>query len=94
MGKWLHSGLRRDVRVVVASLGRPTDRACKTALESHYGERVTPKTFHGALSALVDAGHLVRETDGIQDRYALTPAGEQSLRAHHDWAQECLAESE
>jgi DNA-binding PadR family transcriptional regulator len=84
--KWLRSGLRRDVCVVVAAAGDdPTAQECKAALEDRYGDRVEPKTFYGALDALVDAGHLRERTDGIHDRYALTEAGERALRAQVEW---------
>lgn len=85
MGRWLTSGLRRDVCAVIDGLERPTGQECKAALEDHYGERVTPRTFYGALDALVEAGHLRADEDGIHDRYALTEAGERALAAHREW---------
>jgi DNA-binding PadR family transcriptional regulator len=88
--KWLRSGLRRDVCVVVAAEGDRTAQEYKASLESHYGERIAPETFYGALSALVDAGHLDERTDGIHDRYQLTDAGERALRDHHAWMIEAL----
>jgi DNA-binding PadR family transcriptional regulator len=89
-GRWLHSGLRRDVCVVVASLDRPTAQRAKSTLARRYDERIEPRTFYGALDALVDGGHLERETDGIHDRYALTPAGARLMDAHFAWVRERL----
>jgi DNA-binding PadR family transcriptional regulator len=88
--KWLRSGLRRDICVVVASAGSPTAQECKAALESHYGDRVDPSTFYGALGTLTDTGHLAETADGIHDRYQLTDAGERALRDHYDWVEETL----
>jgi DNA-binding PadR family transcriptional regulator len=83
--RWLQSGLRRDICVIVAGLDDPTGQQAKAALERHYDDRVRPKTFHGALEALVTDGFLSRRQDGLADRYALTDAGERHLRAHHEW---------
>ncbi len=88
MSRWLQSGLRRDVCVVVHALGEPTGQEAKTALETHYDERVAPDRFYGAVETLVDTGHLAERADGIHDRYTLTPAGERALRAHHEWLDE------
>lgn len=62
-----------------------TVTAAKTALEAHYDERIDPGRYHGAVDALVRQGYLEREADGLQDRLALTPAGEAALEAHADW---------
>jgi len=83
--RWLASGLRRDVCVVVHALGEPTGQQTKTRLEDHYDERVAPDRFYGALDALVDAGHVEERVDGIHDRYTLTEAGERALLAHREW---------
>jgi DNA-binding PadR family transcriptional regulator len=83
--RWLQSGLRRDICVVVAGLDDPTGQQAKAALERHYDDRVQPKTFHGALEALVDGGFLSRTRDGLADRYALTEAGRDRLLDHHGW---------
>jgi len=88
--KWLRSGLRRDICVVVASEGTPTAQECKAALESRYGERIEPKTFYGALETLTDTGHLAKTADGIHDRYELTEAGERALHDHYAWVTETL----
>jgi DNA-binding PadR family transcriptional regulator len=90
-GKWLRSGLRRDICVAVASADEPTAQECKAALESQYSERIEPKTFYGALDALTDAGHLDKRVDGLDDRYSLTAAGERALRDHYAWVEDALS---
>lgn len=94
VSRWLASGLRRDVCVVVHALGEPTGQQAKARLEEHYGDRVAPDRFYGAVDALVDAGHLEERVDGIHDRYALTASGERALRAHREWLCERVAMSE
>jgi DNA-binding PadR family transcriptional regulator len=88
--RWLQSGLRRDICVIVAGLDDPTGQQAKAALERHYDDRVRPKTFHGALEALVDSGFLSRTQDGLADRYALTDAGRRRLLDHHAWVESTL----
>jgi DNA-binding PadR family transcriptional regulator len=83
--RWLQSGLRRDICVIVADLDDPTGQQAKAALERHYDDRIRPKTFHGALDALVDKGFLSRTQDGLADRHALTDAGRRRLLDHHAW---------
>jgi DNA-binding PadR family transcriptional regulator len=90
-GKWLRSGLRRDVCVVVARERDPTAQECKAAVESRYDDRIDPTTFYGALDALTEAGHLTRTVDGVHDRYELTDAGERALRDHHAWVDAALS---
>ncbi len=70
---------------MVHALAEPTGQRTKARLEEHYGDRVAPDRFYGAVDALVDAGHLAERTDGIHDRYALTDAGERALREHREW---------
>ncbi|MFC6726128.1 PadR family transcriptional regulator [Halobium palmae] len=88
MAKWLQSGLRRDICVVVAGLDEPTDRAVKRGIETKYGETVRPKTFHGAMRELVEIGYLDEEADGLQDRYALTELGRDRLAEQFEWMRE------
>lgn len=90
MTRWLQSGLRRDICVVVAAEADPTETDVKTALEAHYGDRVRPSQFHGAIDALVRQGHLERQPDGLQDRLSLTPGSREALETHVDWLQESL----
>lgn len=88
--RWLQSGLRRDICVIVASVDEPTETSLKTALEAHYGERVRPGQFHGAVDALVRQGHLDRRPDGLQDRLLLTEDARAALTAHAQWLIESL----
>ena len=90
--KWLRSGLRRDICVVVASEGTATAQQCKAAVESRYDDRINPKTFYGALDALTDTGHLTKTVDGLHDHYELTEAGERALRDHYEWVDRALAD--
>lgn len=90
MTKWLQSGLRRDICIVVADLGSPTGHEVKRAIEAHYEETVRPKTFRGAMSELEKTGHLESEVDGVYDRYSLTPGGERRLYEQYEWMQEKL----
>jgi DNA-binding PadR family transcriptional regulator len=92
MAKWLRSGLRRDICVVVASEGSPTAQECKAAIESRYDDRLDPATFYGALEALTDGGHLEKTVEGLHDRYELTDAGREALTDHYDWVSSALSE--
>lgn len=60
MAKWLQSGLRRDICVLVHALDAPTGQRLKRDLEARYEDHVRPRQFYGALDALVDNGHLAR----------------------------------
>lgn len=84
MTKFLQSGRRRDICALLAG-ERLQAQALKSALEDHYGTRIEPQSFYGALDALEEAGFVERETDGIHDVYVLTEAGEQRLHEHVDW---------
>ncbi|MFW5938016.1 MAG: PadR family transcriptional regulator [Halanaeroarchaeum sp.] len=90
MSRWLQSGLRRDLCVVVFALDEPTGQQAKTALEDHYDDRLEPRAVHGALDELERAGYLTRTVDGLQDRYALTDAGEAALLDHYEWLRESI----
>jgi DNA-binding PadR family transcriptional regulator len=94
MNRWLQSGLRRDLCVVVRALEEPTGQQAKAALEAHYDDRLEPRTVHGALDELETAGYLTRRTDGLHDRYALTDAGEAALLEHYEWLQESIETSD
>ncbi len=85
MAKFLASGQRRDILVLVYRHENPRAGKLKQALESHYDERMRPREFQGALDSLVDLGYLSRHVDGVHDRYELTAAGEQSLLDHYEW---------
>jgi DNA-binding PadR family transcriptional regulator len=89
--KFLQSGRRRDMCALLA--GDPMQaQALKSRLESHYDERIEPKSFYGALDALEEGGFVEPRTEGIHDVYALTEAGERRLREHYAWLSEQLGE--
>jgi len=56
MSKWLESGLRRDVCVVVAGEGSPTQQSVKRAVERKNDDRIRPKRFNGSVRKLESAG--------------------------------------
>ncbi|MDB2237688.1 helix-turn-helix transcriptional regulator [Halorubrum ezzemoulense] len=91
MTKWFHSGRRRDLCALLYEHGELRAQSLKSRLESHYDERIDPGSFYGTLSALVEAGHLRRRTEGIADVYALTEAGEAALLDHYAWLGERIA---
>lgn len=92
MPRWLQSGLRRDICIVVAGAENPTESDVKRGLERRYGSRVRPKTFHGALDALESQGLLDRTVDGVHVRVSLTERGETDLRAQYEWMTDALAD--
>jgi DNA-binding PadR family transcriptional regulator len=85
VSKWLESGLRRDVCVVLAGEGHPTQQSVKRAVERKNDDRIDPKRFRGAVQKLESAGLVDREQDGLHDRLSLTDAGERRLRDHREW---------
>lgn len=91
MTKFLQSGRRRDLCALLAG-ERLQAQALKSRLESHYDERIEPKSFYGALDAMEDGGFVATETDGIHDVYVLTEAGEKRLHEHYDWLTDQLTE--
>ncbi|APX95619.1 PadR family transcriptional regulator [Natronorubrum daqingense] len=96
MSKWLQSGRRRDICVLLAgaSDGELRGQQLKSRLESRYDDHLEPKSFYGSLSALVDAGFVEERTEGIHDVYALTDGGDKRLREHAEWIQTCLENGE
>ncbi|ELY88250.1 PadR family transcriptional regulator [Natrialba hulunbeirensis JCM 10989] len=112
MTKWLQSGRRRDICVLLAAAsgsdtedtvdatddtasqaahrGELRGQQLKSQLESHYDDRIEPKSFYGTLSALVDTGFVEKRTEGLHDVYALTEAGERRLYDHYEWMSACL----
>ena len=91
MARWLQSGTRRDLCVLLAGAedGLPAQKL-KTRLEAHYDDRIDPSTFYGALEDLERKGFVESRTDGLSDVYDLTAAGERRLRDHADWLREEL----
>ena len=63
-------------------------QALKSRLESHYDERIDPRSFYAALDALEDAGFIEARTEGIHDIYSLTDPGDRLLREHVQWVLE------
>jgi len=90
MTKWLQSGRRRDICILLAGEDGLNAQTLKTRLERHYDERIDPQSFYGALSAMVDSGFLQKETEGIADLYSLTDAGAARLDEQHAWMCEQL----
>jgi len=90
--KWLQSGLRRDVCILLADGDERHGQALKAAIADHYDERIDPARFYGALDALVDTGHLDVHEDGLHDAYALTDAGRSMVEGHFRWMREHVAE--
>ena len=92
MSKWLRSGRRRDICVLLAAAddGELRGQQLKSRLESHYDDRLEPKSFYGSLSALVDAGFVEKRTEGLHDVYALTDAGERRTQEHAGWVRACF----
>lgn len=90
MAMWLESGTRRDMCVLLYEANELRGQELKRKLETHYDERIPPKRFRGRLEALVSGGHVERRTEGIEDVYALTDPGEESLETHYDWVCERL----
>jgi DNA-binding PadR family transcriptional regulator len=91
MATFLQSGRRRDICALLAG-ERLQAQALKSRLESHYDERIEPRSFYGALDQLGEAGFLETHADGIHDVYTLTDAGERRLRDHYAWLGEQLGE--
>jgi DNA-binding PadR family transcriptional regulator len=92
MTRFLQSGRRRDVCALLAG-EQLQAQALKSRLESHYDERIDPRSFYAALESLQDNGFLERQEDGIHDVYVLTDAGESRLREHHEWLTTQLEQS-
>ncbi|MFP8954209.1 PadR family transcriptional regulator [Natrialbaceae archaeon A-arb3/5] len=90
MSKWLPSGRRRDMCVLLAAEDGLRGQQLKSRLESHYDDHLEPKSFYGSLTALVESGFVEKQTEGIHDVYALTDAGERRVQAHYAWMSDCL----
>jgi DNA-binding PadR family transcriptional regulator len=88
MTKWLQSGTRRDVCILLYGAGEVRLKELEARLEDHYGERRDPDRFRRKVEKLVDAGHLEKDVDGLHDVYALTAAGERALEDHVAWLRE------
>lgn len=91
--RWLQSGRRRDLCYVLYDEGPLQAQALKSRLEARYDDRIDPKSYYGALDALVENGHLELRESGIHDEYALTDAGREMLETHAEWVRERVGES-
>ncbi|MFB6165406.1 MAG: PadR family transcriptional regulator [Haloarculaceae archaeon] len=89
MTRWLQSGTRRDLCVLLAGAdgGELPAQKLKTRLERHYEDRIEPKQFYGALEALQRTGFVDSHTEGLSDVYSLTEAGQRRLEEHYEWLQ-------
>lgn len=92
MTRWLQSGTRRDLCVIIAGAedGELPAQKLKTRLERHYDTRIEPKRFYGSLEDLQRKGFVESRTDGLTDVYTLTAAGDRRLREHYEWLQSRL----
>lgn len=96
MARWLQSGFRRDLCVLVAGAkgGELRAQELKTRLERRYDDHVDPGQFYGALEGLERTGVVESRTEGLADVYSLTEAGERRLREQFEWMDERLSEGE
>jgi len=85
MARWLQSGRRRDLSILLYGTDGLPAQTLKTSLESHYDERIEPRQFYGALEAMERQGFVVSRTDGLSDVYELTDTGAEHLCAHAEW---------
>jgi DNA-binding PadR family transcriptional regulator len=90
--KFLQSGRRRDICALLAD-DTLQAQALKSRLESHYDERIEPRSFYAALETLSEQGFVRARTEGIHDVYTLTEAGERRLRDHYAWLGEQVGEA-
>lgn len=91
MTRWLQSGRRRDICYLLSGSDGRRGQQLKSALESHYDDRIDPAAFYGSLSALVDAGLVDCREEGLHDVYTLTDAGARRLAEHVSWVEEQTA---
>jgi DNA-binding PadR family transcriptional regulator len=85
MTKWLQSGRRRDLCVLLYDAGQLRRQKLKTRLENHYDTHIDARSFYGAMESLAEKGFVEKRTDGIHDAYALTDAGKERVEDHFEW---------
>ena len=92
MSRWLQSGTRRDICVLIAGADDAAIPAqkLKTRLERHYDSRIEPKRFYGSLEDLERKGFVESRTEGLTDVYTLTDAGHRRLQDHYEWLRDTL----
>ncbi|MFC7080446.1 PadR family transcriptional regulator [Halorussus caseinilyticus] len=88
MTKWLQSGRRRDLCVLLYDAETLRGQSLKTRLEDHYNTHIDSKSFYAALRSLEEKGFVEKRTDGIHEAYALTDAGERRVEDHFEWMRE------
>jgi DNA-binding PadR family transcriptional regulator len=86
--KWLQSGRRRDICMLLYGTDGVPAQKLKTALERRYDDRIDPKQFYGGLEALERLGHVESRTEGLSDVYELTDAGAEHVRVYAEWLDE------
>lgn len=87
------TGFKRDLLLTVARLSgtNPNGQAVKQELQEHYGEPVNHGRLYRNLDELVEAGFVRKlPLDGRTNVYRLTSRGDERLRAHREWEDECL----
>jgi len=92
MTRWLQSGTRRDICVLLAGseAGELPAQKLKTRLERHYDTRIEPQRFYGSLEDLERKGFVDSRTEELTDVYSLTDGGQRRLQDHYDWLQSQL----
>ncbi|NHN49931.1 PadR family transcriptional regulator [Halostella sp. JP-L12] len=90
MSKWLQSGMRRDLCVLLYG-ERRRGQQLKADVEAHYDGRLDPDRFYGAMQKLVRAGYVEKGREGLHDVYALTDAGERAVEDHAAWIRDEVA---
>lgn len=94
MAKFLDSGRRRDLCVLLHGADWRRGQRLKADLEDHYDARVPPRTFYDTLDSLVKAGYVEKRTEGIADEYRLTDEGQQAVEAHAAWIDEQVRQND
>jgi DNA-binding PadR family transcriptional regulator len=94
MPRWLQSGRRRDVCILLAGDDDQTAQQLKTKLERRYDDRLDPQSFYAALEELERLGHVDSRVEGLADVYSLTDAGERLVREQFEWMREHVADGE
>ena len=89
--RWLESGPRRDICVVLYGEGPVRGQELKRRLERRYDDRLEPKPFYDRLEALARTPYVERAADGIHDSYRLTDRGERAVETHYEWLGERVA---
>ncbi|WP_255150542.1 PadR family transcriptional regulator [Halorarius halobius] len=84
MSKWLASGTRRDICILLYGEEMPAQKL-KSALQDRYDRRIDPEQFRAALRALEDTGHVEKRVDGLADVFSLSEAGRRGVERQYEW---------